>query len=149
MVPKPIILCALLAFTIALSAVGTAFCESQSTAASATDNDANLFDPKLLVNLRPRSKAELVDLRPQGSFVRIRSTSAPAYDPAFRSQDDLARQARRAPIAAQNDRVKQPPRTTSASNIPIADERPTLVSLIQRLSPLWPKPTKVMDPADK
>ena len=97
---KPIILCPLLALTIVLSVVGTAFCESQSTAASATDNDTNLFDPKLLVNLRPRSKAELLDLRPQGSFVRIRSTSAPAYDPAFRSQDDLARQARRAPCRA-------------------------------------------------
>ena len=117
MEPKLVFARVLLAAPLVVLAAGLAIGEIASPTAEIGHTDANLFAPKLLVNLRPKNQFELADTWPLGTFVTIRLTSAPSYDPVFRRPDSLVHQLRRAPVTAHNDRVHQkPPNQRRAQN---------------------------------
>src|SRR5215218_7587705 len=115
--------------SIVLVAAGLAIGQIASPAVAVTGHtDANLFAPKLLVNHRPKNQFELADTWPLGTFVAIRLTSPPSYDPVFRLPDTLVHQLRRAPVAAHTDRVHQQPRTNAAPKTPVSEEPHSLLS---------------------
>jgi hypothetical protein len=128
----------------------------ENLAAAKNTAPANLFYPYLVIDRRPASKSEVADTQALDSFVAIRLTSAPTYDPAFRLPDHLARKSRPASLARHQSlrpsrRPDAPPKLSASAGAKssVSEEWPNLSSLIQRLSQPLTRPVNVMLPADK